>query len=58
MKRILNALGKTLAFLGIGAAIGLLPALFNYLLGPTAAIVVTVGCLVSVLFYLISQAEK
>lgn len=58
MKRILNALGKTLVFLGVGTAIGLTPALFNYLLGPTAAIVVTVGGVVSILFYLIYQAEK
>jgi hypothetical protein len=58
MKRILNALGKTLAFLGIGVGIGLVPALFNYLLGPAAAIVVAVGGVISILFYLIYKAEK
>jgi FtsH-binding integral membrane protein len=58
MKKILNALGKTLAFLGIGAAIGLTPVVLTNLLGPVPALVVIFGLLASVLFYAIYKAEK
>ena len=58
MKKILNALGKTLAFLGIGAAIGFIPAVLTHLLGPVPAMVVVFGLILSVLFYAIYKAEK
>jgi FtsH-binding integral membrane protein len=58
MKKILKALGKTLAFLGIGAAIGLIPVVLTNLLGPVPALVVIFGLLASVLFYAIYKAEK
>lgn len=58
MKRILNALGKTLGMIGIGVGAGLIPVVTTKLLGPIGGLVVTIGGIVSVLFYLIYKAEK
>lgn len=58
MKRILNALGKTLGMIGIGVGAGLIPIVATKLLGPIGGLVVTIGGIVSVLFYLIYKAEK
>jgi hypothetical protein len=58
MKKILNALGKALAFLGIGIGVALVPIVTTNLLGPVGGLVVTLGGIVSVLFYLIYKAEK
>jgi hypothetical protein len=58
MKRILNTLGKTLGFLGIGIAIGFTPVVLTNLLGPFPALVVIFGLLASTLFYFIYKAEK
>ncbi len=58
MKKILNALGKALAFLGIGVGAALVPVVTTNLLGPVGGLVVTLGGIVSVLFYLIYKAEK
>ena len=58
MKRILNALGKTLCLIGIGVGIGLTPVVLTNLLGPVAAIVVSIGLLTSYLFYIIYKFEK
>lgn len=58
MKRILKALAKTLGFIAIGVTAGLTPVILDRLLGPTAAIVVVLGLLTSVLFYIIYRYEK
>jgi hypothetical protein len=58
MKRILNALARTLGFIAIGVTAGLTPVILDRLLGPTAAIVVVLGLLTSGMFYLIYRNEK
>lgn len=58
MKRILKALGKTLAYLSVGFLIGLTPVILTNLLGPILALIVVIGLLTSILFYLIYKNEK
>lgn len=58
MKRILKALGKTLTYLSVGFLIGLTPVILTNLLGPILALIVVIGLLTSILFYLIYKNEK
>jgi len=58
MKKILKTLGKTLLWLIGAVAIGFTPVVLTNLLGPIPVLVVVLGLLASVLFYLIYKAEK
>jgi len=58
MKRILKALGKTLSLLGIGLLIGSTPVILTNLLGSIPALIVVIGLLISILFYVIYINEK
>ena len=58
MKKILNTLVKTLAYLIGAVAIGFTPVVLTNLLGPVPALVVVFGLLASGLFYAIYKVEK
>lgn len=58
MKKFLKSLGKTFAIIGFGAALGLTPVILTSLFGPTPALIITIGLLTSVLFYVIYSNEK
>lgn len=58
MKRILTALVKTLGLIGIGVGAYIVPVVTTKLFGPVGGLTVTLGGIVSVLFYLIYKAEK
>lgn len=58
MKRILTALVKTLGLIGIGVGAYIVPVVTTKLFGPVGGLAVTLGGIVSVLFYLIYKAEK
>ena len=58
MKRILKALGKTLAYIAGAVAIGLTPVLLYNLFGPVTSVVIVFGSLTAFLFYVVYLSEK